>query len=151
MNNPEPQVKSEQVTNVLVIDDEEAIRSLLTDVLTDAGYRVTAVASGEEAIKKIEECPFEIVITDLKMPGMNGIEVLRKMKNMRSDICVIVLTGYATVETAIEAMKAGAYDYINKPFNTGEMELIINRAAERQLLAREAKEKEHYRELSITD
>ena len=86
--------KQEQrkASHILVIDDEEIIRNLLTDVLTESGYEVVAVAGAEEAMEKVKEAPFEVVITDLMMPGMNGIEVLRKVKKVNSDISVIVIT-----------------------------------------------------------
>lgn len=109
-----------------------------------------AVASAEEALEKVKEAPFEVVITDLMMPGMNGIEVLRKVKKVNSDISVIVITGYATVETAVQAMKEGAYDYLSKPFNLAEIKIAVGRA-ERQALVQEVKEKDHYKELSFID
>ncbi len=147
----EEEGKQGKASHILVIDDEEVIRNLLTDVLTDAGYKVMAVANAEEALEKVKEAPFEVVITDLMMPGMGGIEVLRKVKKVDSDISVIVMTGYATVETAVEAMREGAYDYLSKPFNTAEIEIVVGKALERQVLIKEAREKEYYKELSITD
>ncbi|MCL0061283.1 diguanylate cyclase [Thermodesulfovibrionales bacterium] len=136
---------------ILVVDDEEVIRNLLADVLTDDGYKVIAAASAEEALEKIKETPFEVIITDLMLPGINGLEVLRKIKKMNFDISVIVITGYATVETAVKAIKEGAYDYISKPFDTAEIKIVVGRAIERQVLIRGVKEKEHYKKLSITD
>ncbi len=138
-------------TRVLVVDDEGIMRNLLADVLQDEGYNVTTAMSGEEAIKYARDSAFQIVITDLKMPGMNGIEVIKRFKEIDSDICLIVITAYASVESAVEAMKGGAYDYVTKPFNIDEIKLIVNRALERQALIKEAKEKEHYKELSILD
>lgn len=136
---------------VLVVDDEGIMRNLLADVLQDEGYDVTTATTGEEAIKYAREKSFQIVITDLKMPGMNGIEVLKRFKEIDNNISIIVITAYASVESAVEAMKEGAYDYISKPFNIDEIKLIVNRALERQSLIKEAKEKEHYKELSILD
>ena len=138
-------------TNILVVDDEDVMRSLLCDVLGEAGYKVEAVSSGEEAIEKIRQDQFCIVITDLKMPGMNGIEILKKVKAINSDLCVIMITAYPSVESVIEVMREGAYDYIVKPFNVKEIQLVIRRAAERQYLLQEAGQKEFYRELSILD
>jgi diguanylate cyclase (GGDEF)-like protein len=110
------------------------------------------VAGAEEAIEKVKEDPFEVVITDLNMPGMDdGIEVLRKVKKIDSDIPVIVITGYATVETAVEAMKEGAYDYISKPFNPAGIKIAVGRAIERRTLLKGVREKDYYKELSITD
>lgn len=138
-------------TNILVVDDEEVMRSLLHDVLSEAGYKVEAVSSGDEAIGKIRQEQFSIVITDLKMPGMNGIEILKKVKAINSDLCVVMITAYPSIESVIEVMREGAYDYIVKPFNVDEIKLVIRRAAERQYLLQEAGQKEFYRELSILD
>ena len=141
----------EESLNILVVDDEEVMRNLLCDVLTDAGYKVEAVLSGKEAIEKVNRDKFSIVITDLKIPGIGGIEVLRRLKATKSDICVIIITAYPSVESVVEAMREGAYDYIIKPFDIEGMKLVIHRAAERQHLLREADEKEFYKELSILD
>lgn len=143
--------EQEKASHILVIDDEEVICSLLTDVLTEAGHKVVAVASAEEALEKVKDTAFEVVITDLMMPGMNGIEILRKVKKVNSDISVIIITGYATVETAVEAMKEGAYDYLSKPFNLAEIKITVDRAVERQTLIRGVKEKDYYKGLSLID
>ncbi len=143
--------EQEKASHILVIDDEEVIRSLLTDVLTEAGHKVVAVASAEEALEKVKDTAFEVVITDLMMPGINGIEILRKVKKVNSDISVIIITGYATVETAVEAMKEGAYDYLSKPFNLAEIKITVDRAVERQTLIRGVKEKDYYKGLSLID
>ncbi len=133
-------------TNILVIDDEGIMRQLLSDILKDAGYNVWTAESGEEALKFAQSKEFEVVITDLRMPGIDGIEVLKKFKEKDSSVCVIVITAYATVESAVEAMKIGAYDYITKPFNLEEIKIIVGRAMERQFLIQEAKQKEKYKE-----
>jgi two-component system cell cycle response regulator len=134
--------------NILVVDDEEVIRSLLADALAEIGYNVELASSGEEAVEKIKHASFEILITDLRMPGMNGIEVIKKFKEINSDICIIVITGYPSLESAVEAMRQGAYDYITKPFKLDELRIIVRRAVEKQALRRE---KEIFKELSITD
>jgi diguanylate cyclase (GGDEF)-like protein len=137
--------------NILVVDDEEVMRNLLRDVLTDTGYKVDTVSNGEEAIKKIGEDKFPIVISDLKMPGMGGLEMLRKVKAINSNTCVIMITAYPSVESVTEAMHEGAYDYIIKPFNIEEINLVLRRAVERQYLLHEAVQKEFYQELSVLD
>lgn len=136
---------------ILVIDDEEVMRSLLTDFLTDAGYEVTAVATGEEGLEKVKTDGYAIVITDLRMPGIDGLEVLEKVRVMDMDICIIVITAYPSVESAVEAIREGAYDYISKPFNIEEIKVVLRRAIERHYLLKEAGQKEFYRELSILD
>jgi len=137
--------------NILVIDDEEIVREMLRDVLTEAGYKVWTAASGEEALEKLKEADFSIVITDIRMPGMDGVEVTRKFKKINSDLCVIAITGYASIESAMAVLKEGVYDYINKPFNIEEIKIVVGRAVERQLLIKAVKEKEKYEKLSILD
>ncbi len=136
---------------VLVVDDEASVRNLLSEVLQGQGYEVVVAASGEEAIEKARQRPFEIVITDLKMPGIGGVEVIQHVKNINADCCVIVITGYASVESAVESIRRGAYDYITKPFNIATMRIIVDRAVERQHLLREAHQKDKYQKLSMVD
>ena len=137
--------------NILVVDDEEVMRDLLRDVLTETGYHVETTSSGEEAVEKVKQGNFSIVISDLKMPGMSGIEVLRKVKAVDSNTCVIMITAYPSIESVTEAMHEGAYDYIIKPFNIEEINLVLRRAVERQYLLGEAVQKEFYQEISILD
>jgi len=137
--------------NILVVDDEEVMRSLICDVLGDMGYRIKTASSGKEALEKIKQSEFSIIITDLKMPEIDGLELLKRIKAMDLDICVIIITAYPSIESAIGAMREGAYDYIIKPFNIEELKLVLQKAAERQYLLHETKKKELYRELSILD
>ena len=114
---------------ILVVDDEEIIRNLLYDTLSKTGYRVKTAKDGQEAISQIEKEPFEIVIADFKMPGMNGIELLQNILKINPDICVLIITAYSAVESAVSAMKLGAYDYICKPFELEEMKVVIEKLA----------------------
>ena len=136
---------------ILVIDDEETMRSLLTDVLVDAGYNVKAVPTGEKALGEIKEDEYGVVITDLRMPGIDGVRVIKETKEVNENICIIAITGYPSVRSAVDAMREGAYDYITKPFNIDEIRVVVGRAAERYFLLKEAGQKEFYRELSISD
>ncbi|MBM2834531.1 MAG: hypothetical protein HW406_1692 [Candidatus Brocadiaceae bacterium] len=136
---------------ILVVDDEEIVRDMLFDALSQTGYTVKMAKDGNDAIAQIENEPFEIVITDLKMPGMGGMELLQHVQKINPDICVLVITAYSTVETAVSAMKQGAYDYICKPFELEEMKVIIEKAVERQRLLLASRMVEHYKHLSITD
>jgi len=138
---------------ILVIDDEEIMRNLLTGVLTDSGYKVKAVSTGEKALGEIKEDDYDVVITDLKMPGMNGIEVIKEAKQISKDrdICIIVITAYPSVKSAVEAMSEGAYDYITKPFDIEEIRLVVHRVAERYFLLKQVGRKGFYRELPILD
>jgi two-component system response regulator AtoC len=120
--------------HILVVDDEESQRSLLAGFLKKKGYTVTTAASGKEAIKKNRNTGFDLTILDLKMPEIDGIETMTKMKEIDPQTFFIILTGYGTVESAVAAMKLGAYDYLNKPVNLDELELMIERIHEEQTL-----------------
>lgn len=138
---------------ILIVDDEESMRILLTDILTESGYQVKAVPSGEKALVEIKKENYDIVITDLKMPGISGIEVIKKAHQIikNRDVCIFVITAYPSVETAVGAMREGAYDYLTKPFDIEEVRSVVNRAAERYLLLKKVGKKGFYRELPIAD
>lgn len=112
------------MARVLVVDDEKTIREGMRRILEGEGYTVRTSASGQAAAERIREENFDVVITDLKMPGMDGIEVLKTIKILQPDVPVLIITGYSTVETAVETMRQGAFDYIAKPFTS---ELIIGK------------------------
>ena len=123
--------------DVLVVDDERSMREFLAIFLSRAGYAVEAAASGAEARRAMAAKEHDLVITDLQMPDASGLDVLAECKALHPDTQVIVVTAYATTETAIAAMKAGAYDYLVKPFKLDEVGLIVERAFERRLLMRQ--------------
>lgn len=120
--------------NILVIDDEEVIRDSCKQILSLSGYNVVTAEDGYRGLKILHEKPFDIVILDLKMPDISGMEVFKKIRKSNSDIIVIVITGYATVESAVEAMKLGAYDYIPKPFTPDMLRIIVKKAIEKRNL-----------------
>lgn len=124
-------------TKILVADDEEGMRSSLVDWLREDGYDVFAVEDGFKAIDKVKSEYWDILLVDLKMPGMDGIEVLREVSKIKKDIPVIIITAYATVDTAVQSMKEGAYDYIVKPIDPEELSLCIKKIIEHQKLVRE--------------
>ena len=123
--------------NILVVDDEEIVRSSLVDWLREDGYHAEAAENGFEALEKLREKPWDIALVDLKMPKMDGLELMERMKELKPDIQVIIITAYATVHTAVQAMKMGAYDYLVKPFNPEEISLLINRLIESKELVKE--------------
>jgi diguanylate cyclase (GGDEF)-like protein len=141
----------EDKVRVLIVDDEASVRTLLSEVLHGQGYEVAVASNGEEAIELARKTPFEIVITDMRMPGISGVEVIQHMKNIDGECCVIVMTGFSSVESAVEAIRRGAYDYITKPFNIATMRIIVDRAAERQRLLKEARQKDRFEQLAILD
>jgi len=134
----------EQV-RVLVVDDEESVRNLFQRILEGAGYQVATVANGKEALYKVSLGETEVVLMDIKMPEMSGIEALSKLTADSPDTCVIMVTSVAETETAVEAMKLGAYDYILKPFDRDDVLQKVLKAIERW--KRLSQEKHRYLEL----
>ncbi|PKK82097.1 MAG: hypothetical protein CVT49_15405 [candidate division Zixibacteria bacterium HGW-Zixibacteria-1] len=122
--------------SILVIDDKESMRTMLSNVLSEEGYQVDAASGGKEGLDLARVKGYNLAITDMKMPDVDGLEVLNGLKSMDNDISVIIMTAYGTVETAVAAMKNGAYDFITKPFDPDHLTVIIERALEnRRLLA----------------
>jgi diguanylate cyclase (GGDEF)-like protein len=138
-------------TNLLVVDDEEIVRNMLVNVLTKEGYSALGFGQAEDVLEKIAEGKADIVITDLKMDKIGGIELLKKVKDIDPSIDVIVITGYASVETAVESMKLGAVDYLTKPLNIDHVRIIVKKTLERRILKRKAVEALFYRRLSRID
>jgi two-component system response regulator AtoC len=122
---------------VLVVDDEENIRHLLKTILEGEGYRVRTAADGAEALSLLEREPFQQVLCDVRMPVMDGLALLEELARRQIETTVIMMSAYGTIESAIEAMKAGAYDYVTKPFKRDEVVLALRKAAERENLRRE--------------
>ena len=125
------------MTNILVVDDELKMRRVLQIALEEEGYSVGEAKNGEEAIKALGQTTFHLVIADMKMPVMDGMELLRRIRKLDEKLPVIIMTAYGTVATAVEAMKQGAYDYILKPFDVEEMKLIVSRAIDVERLIKE--------------
>jgi DNA-binding NtrC family response regulator len=115
---------------ILVIDDESGIRDSLKMILEYEGYEVMQAATGEEGVKLVEREAPDLVFLDIKMPGMDGLELQRKMREAHPEIIIIIMTGYASVETAVQALKDGAYDYITKPFDPDDLTHVIHKALE---------------------
>jgi len=124
---------------ILVVDDDESLRWVTQVQLQQSGYEVEAAADGARALELLRDAPADLVITDLKMPGMTGLELLRHIRTGYPEIIVIVVTAFGTVETAVEAMKAGAYDYITKPVNMDELRLTVDRGLEHLSLRAEVR------------
>lgn len=122
---------------VLVVDDEKFIRDILADFLTMEGYAVRTADDGTQAVTELSRSNFALVISDLKMPKMGGLELLQHVAKMQPEALTVIMTGFGTVETAIDAMKHGAYDYILKPFKVEEIVHVVQRGLEKQRLAAE--------------
>ena len=122
---------------ILVIDDEEGLRKSLTLILQDAGHEVVTAIDGEVGLKTAVEQDPDLILCDVRMPGMTGLEFLKAYRNGGGSALVVMMTAYGSTDLAIEAMKAGAYDYIAKPFGAEEILLTIQKATEREELRRE--------------
>src|SRR3954451_22299197 len=123
---PEP-----ESANILVVDDEGAIRYSISKTLQRVGYQVSAAASGEEALDMLGEQAFDVVLTDIRMPGLTGVELLSKIKDKAPDSIVILMTGYASLGTAVESLRLGAHDYLIKPSSSQDIRQSVARGLER--------------------
>ncbi len=127
----------EPKVNILVVDDEEIVRDSLASWLEEDGYEVEAVENGMKALERLPLKEWSLALVDLKMPGMDGIQLMEEIKKTRPDMTVIIMTAYATVDTAVKAMKKGAYDYTVKPFNPEDLSMTIRKILEHQKLVKE--------------
>ena len=144
-------IEADEGWKILVVDDEEIMRSFLRDVLSGEDYQVDVVPTGEEAIEEAGTKEYDLVITDIKMPGTNGMEVLRGVKERSPKTEVVVMTAYASLESAVESMKLGAADYITKPFNIDQVRIVVAKTLEKRRLKQKAEDEEFYKHLSRTD
>ena len=142
---------SEGQPKLLVVDDEENVRNSLAELLETRNFCVTATDSAENALKLLENTTFDLVLSDLLMPRIDGIALAKAIKEMGQNVPVVVMTGYASIETAVESMKAGASDFITKPFNADQITIVISRTLENRKLHQLAQEREYFEHLSNTD
>ena len=146
-----PKESPENAIRILVVDDEPDIRDGCERILSRMDFEVLKAQEGEEALAKVDAHAPAIVLLDLKMPGIDGMEVLARIREHEPAVMVIVITGYATVETAIEAMKKGAYDFIPKPFEPDQLRIVVNRAREKLRLTRETEKLAAERRKTLAD
>ena len=125
---------------VLVVDDDESLRRVTEVQLQQGGYQVRTAACGRDALELLQKGPVEVVVTDLKMPGMSGLDLLKRIRADYPETVVIMVTAFGTIETAVEAMRAGAYDYVTKPVHIDELKLTLGRAMEHVQLRQEVQE-----------
>lgn len=126
--------------HILIVDDDKAIRDVLYESLSDSGYRCDTACDGAEGLEKLKSNGFELVVSDIDMPAMDGVALLQEIKRLRPDTEIIMLTGVVDVDTAIQSMRLGASDYLTKPFNLAEVRITVERALEKQRLVRENRE-----------
>ncbi len=127
------------MSNLLIIDDEKAIRKTLTEILSYEGYKIDEAENGEEGLKKFKEKTYDVVLCDIKMPKLDGLEFLDRAREHNPDVPVIMISGHGTIETAVEAVKKGAYDYISKPPDLNRMLITIRNATDKTSLVTETK------------
>src|ERR1700682_4019022 len=125
---------SVRMRRVLIADDEESIRHVLCELLNERGYEVRAVADGEEAVRELTSRDYDALVTDVRMPKMNGLDLIRAAQGISPETTIIVMSAYGSHDLAIEAMKAGAHDYLGKPFRPDEVLLVLRKAEERERL-----------------
>ena len=127
------------MSSILIIDDEKAIRKTLSEILSYEGYKIEDAENGEEGLKKFNEKTYDVVLCDIKMPKIDGLEFLEKAKAANPDVPVIMISGHGTIETAVEAVKKGAFDYVSKPPDLNRLLITIRNAMDRQTLVTETK------------
>jgi DNA-binding NtrC family response regulator len=127
------------MASILIIDDEKAIRKTLAEILSYEGYKIEEAADGEEGLKKFSSSSFDVVLCDIKMPKMDGIEFLEKARDLNPDVPIVVISGHGNIETAVEAVKKGAFDYISKPPDLNRLLITLRNALDKQTLVTETK------------
>ena len=122
------------MSRILIVDDEDDLREMLAETVRSLGHEVESGADGEEGLRLYKQQEFDLVITDLKMPKMDGLTLLREVKLLRPDAVVLMITAYPTIDSAVQAIKLGAYDYVTKPFKIEQIEVVVRRAVEKKRL-----------------
>src|SRR4030043_1114481 len=125
--------------SILIVDDDEVMQETLSDVLRKRGYEIFSVGSGNGALSVIKKNIIDLILLDVRLPDIDGLEVLKKIKDFDTEILVIMMTAYSDVQTAVSSMKSGAYDYINKPFELEELKLLIEKGLETKSLINEVR------------
>jgi diguanylate cyclase (GGDEF)-like protein len=136
---------------ILVVDDDPMVREILVESIRLAGFDVDSCQDAEEALQKTGLSEYDLILTDMKLPGLDGLALIERLKSGNSDTDVIVITGYGSIENAVSCMKVGALDYLIKPFTVDQIQVAVQKALEHRDLRRRALERELYRELSYMD
>ncbi|MDQ7783130.1 MAG: diguanylate cyclase [Desulfomonilaceae bacterium] len=146
-----PPEQSKAQARVLVVDDDPMVREVVVLAIEAMGYEVDACGNGVEALEKNEKRHFDLIVTDMRLPGLDGLSLIEKLRGGPADTDVIVMTGYGSIENAVQCMKAGALEYLIKPFTPDQIQVAVRKSLEHRELIRRAKEREFYRELSYLD
>ncbi len=142
---------SSERSRIMIVDDEESFLKVLQGVLEVNGYIVTTCVNAFDAIEELKSEVYELVITDLKMPGLSGVEFVKKAKKISPNSYIVVMTGFPSVETAVKCMKLGATDYLVKPFDMEYFQIIVERTLYKRTLEKRAAERDYYEQISRTD
>lgn len=129
-------MEESEMNNILIVDDEEDILDLLSDVVKQWGHLPIVARDGVDALQKVQDVPIDLVLSDIRMPNMDGMSFLDKLRKGNSNLAVIFITGYPSIESAVSSMKDGAYDYLTKPINIDELKIRVDRGLERGRLAK---------------
>lgn len=149
---PQPTLdESIERAGILVVDDDPVVRELVADAITEAGFEVDVCGDGDEALRKNAAKAYDLIVTDMRLPGMDGLSLIRNLKAGVSGTDVIVVTGYGSIDNAVQCMKAGALEYLIKPLSVDQIQMAVRKAVEHRELKRRAQEREFYRELSYID
>jgi putative nucleotidyltransferase with HDIG domain len=140
-----------QPAHILIVDDDPTIRDLLAEGLSESGYRCATARDGAEGLRRLRQNGYELVVSDIDMPEMDGVQLLQEVKRFRPDTEIIMLTGLVDVETAIQSMRLGACDYLTKPFNLAEVRITVERALEKRRLVLENREYQRHLEERVRE
>jgi diguanylate cyclase (GGDEF)-like protein len=152
MNHSLPAFQShDRKARILVVDDDPLVRGVVVESLEIMGHEADVCGDGAEALDRNEKFPYDLIVTDMKLPGMDGLALIKSLKSKQMETDVVVITGYGTIENAVECMKAGAIEYLIKPFTVDQIQVAVRKALEHRELRRRAHEREFYMELSYVD
>jgi len=146
-----PVDESVKRAGILVVDDDPVVRELVADAIAEAGFEVDVCGDGVEALSKNAAKAYDLIVTDMRLPGLDGLSLIRNLKAGKSGTDVIVITGYGSIDNAVQCMKAGALEYLIKPLSVDHIQMAVRKAVEHRELKRRAQEREFYRELSYID
>jgi diguanylate cyclase (GGDEF)-like protein len=143
--------ESVKPSGILVVDDDPVVRELVAEAIAEAGFEVDVCGDGVEALRKNTTKAYDLIVTDMRLPGLDGLSLIRNLKACKSPTDVIVITGYGSIDNAVQCMKAGALEYLIKPLSVDQIQIAVRKAVEHRELKRRAQEREFYRELSYID
>jgi diguanylate cyclase (GGDEF)-like protein len=146
-----PVDESVKRAGILVVDDDPVVRELIADAIAEAGFEVDVCGDGVEALGKNAAKAYDLIVTDMRLPGLDGLSLIRNLKASKSETDVIVITGYGSIDNAVQCMKAGALEYLIKPLSVDQIQMAVRKAVEHRELKRRAQEREFYKELSYID